>query len=124
MLRLIKRCTEYIKSDRHVEIPYGLRGVYVLYHYRPRLKQYDVVYVGMSDGRIRSRIRSHLRTKSAHWTHFSLFEVWDNVYPEEIRELEGLFRHIYRRDSKANRLNKQRGFRELIRVREPLGTWD
>jgi hypothetical protein len=32
-------------------------------------------------------------------------------------ELEGLFRHIYRRDAHANSLNVQRGFKKMRRVR-------
>ena len=47
------------------------------------------------------------------WTHFSVFEVWDK-YPE----LEGLFRHIYRKDSTASRLNIQRGFKKARRVQQ------
>ena len=42
--------------------------------------------------------------------------VWDNIREEEILELEGLFRHIYRKDARANKLNKQRGFAKLKRV--------
>ncbi|GAF97179.1 unnamed protein product, partial [marine sediment metagenome] len=32
------------------------------------------------------------------WTHFSIFEVWENITENEIKELEGLFRQIYRKD--------------------------
>jgi len=35
---------------------------------------------------------------------------------EEIAELEGLFRQIYRRDTRANSLNIQRGFKKARRV--------
>jgi hypothetical protein len=50
------------------------------------------------------------------WTHFSVFEVWDNIRMEEIKELEGLFRHIYKEDTRANKLNRQRGYKRLGRV--------
>jgi len=40
---------------------------------------------------------------------------------EELAELEGLFRHIYRRDTKANRLNVQRGFKRLRQLK-PIGS--
>ncbi len=69
---------------------------------------------------------SHARSESKRdlWTHFSVFEVWENVRGEEIEELEGLLRHIYRRDSRANRLNAQRAFAKLRRVRSKrLGEW-
>jgi hypothetical protein len=54
-----------------------------------------------------------------------VFEVWDNVRDDEIRELEGLFRHIYKRDSGANRLNIARGFKALAKVRNNrVADWD
>ena len=34
----------------------------------------------------------------------------------EVSELEGLFRHIYRKDTRANRLNVQRSFKKLKRI--------
>jgi len=75
---------------------------------------YDVVYVGMAaKGGMRARLKLHRRKKRGHWTHFSLFEVWDNIRDEEIRELEGLFRHIYKFDSQASPLNAARGFKAI-----------
>jgi len=67
---------------------------------------------------IRGRLISHTKSKHSEWTHFSAFEVWDNVRDEEIVELEGLFRHLYRRDSKANGLDKQRKFHKIATVRK------
>ena len=120
-LRLIKRCSEYISLDEINLIPKGLRGIYVLYNFRPKLKTYDVVYVGMAmggKGGIRGRLKSHRRRKVGLWTHCSIFEVWNNIRDDEIGELEGLFRHIYKKDSRANKLNKQRGFKKLKMVRD------
>jgi hypothetical protein len=74
----------------------------------------------------RARLRSHAQSKKKRdlWTHFSIFEVFDNVRGEEIQELEGLLRHIYRRDSRANRLNTQRAFAKLSKVRSSsLDEW-
>jgi hypothetical protein len=65
---------------------------------------------------INGRLRSHLKKKANQWTHFSAFEVWDNIREDEVRELEGIFRHIYRKDTRANRLNKQRSFKKLAKV--------
>ena len=62
---------------------------------------------------MRARLRLHRRKKRGHWTHFSLFEVWDNIRGEEIRELEGLFRHIYKFGSQASPLNAARGFKAI-----------
>ncbi len=85
-----------------------------------------MVYVGMASGKrggIRGRLRSHSR-KKAGWTHFSIFEVWDNIQKGEVEELEGLFRHIYRSDTRANRLNVQRGYKKLKKIRDnDLKAW-
>ena len=119
-LRLIKRCAEYILLDDINLIPTGLRGIYVLYYQRPRKKMYDVVYVGMARGSIRARLKSHRRKKQGLWTHCSIFEVWNNIRDDEISELEGLFRHIYKKDSRANRLNKQKGFKKIKKVTDKI----
>ena len=116
-LRLIKRWEKHLPKSALFELPIGLRGIYVLYKYTRRTDSYNVVYVGMSaagnSGHIKRRLKAHLRNKHGLWTHFSAFEVWDNIRDEEIRELEGLFREIYKDDSTANKLNIQGGFKKL-----------
>jgi len=118
-LRLICRFLEYVPEEELLTVPRGLRGIYVLYrHEAPRgrgLKShFNVVYVGIARrGGIRARIRSHRKTKKAKWTHFSIFEVWPDISDAEVSELEGLFRHIFRRDAVASSLNKQRGYKAL-----------
>jgi hypothetical protein len=100
-------------------VPGGLRGIYVLYQRRPRSGAFNVVYVGMARaerGGIRSRLRAHRRKKKGLWTHFSVFEVWDNIREDEVIELEGLFRQIYGRDERSSALNKQRSFKKLKKV--------
>lgn len=128
-LRLIKRCAEFLEVERWQVIPSGLRGIYVLYKRRRGANAYDVVYVGMAragvGGGMRNRIRRHAKRKKGLWTHFSIFEVWDNIRDEEIIELEGLFRHIYKRDAAANQLNQQRGFAALRQVTDnSIAEWD
>ena len=44
--------------------------------------------------------------------------MWDNIREDEVVELEGLFRHIYRKDITANRLNVQRSYKPLAKVRD------
>jgi hypothetical protein len=130
-LRLIKRCAEYLPQERLGKLPAGLRGIYVLYqreHHGRRREHFNVVYVGMARSgnrsSIRRRLRTHFRRKKRLWTHFSVFAVWDNVRDEEIIELEGLFRHIYKRDAQANRLNAARGFKRLTPLRNNrIDTW-
>lgn len=125
-LRLIKRCALYERQDDLDAVPAHTRGIYVLFWHRPRTGAYDVVYVGLSGGPhtgIRGRLRSHRRKRANEWSHFSIFEVWDNVRPEEVAELESLFRNIYSRDSRANRLNVQKGSKKLRGITRRLSKW-
>ncbi|MCP4263907.1 MAG: GIY-YIG nuclease family protein [Planctomycetes bacterium] len=123
-LRLIKRCAELLEqTEQNISlIPQSTRGIYTLLKYQSKTGNYDVVYIGMAGGSgkggIRSRLKTHRRRKGKLWSHFSMFEVWDNIREEEIRELEGIFRHIYRKDTGANRLNQQRSFNKLAKVRD------
>jgi hypothetical protein len=121
-LHFFKRCAEFVPKIQVNRVPKMTRGIYVLYrscHQRGRLK-YDVQYVGMAKTGIRGRLLAHVKSKRKRdlWTHFSAFEVWDNIRDEQIAELEGLFRHIYRKDSAANALNIQRGFKRVARIRQ------
>lgn len=100
-------------------MPKNLRGIYALY--QKEGKNYNLVYIGMSgkdsNGRIKARLIKHKKNKTKKWTHFSYYEVWDNISDQEILELEGLFRQLYRLDSRANTFNKQQTHKPLIKVR-------
>jgi len=120
-LRLIKRWIDYQSIGKINSLPTGLRGFYVLYKHVRKTDSYNVVYVGMSCSgtnrvSIIGRLKNHRKRKKGLWSHFSIFEVWDNIRDDEIKELEGLFREIYKKDSRANKLNKQKGFRKLKRI--------
>lgn len=119
-LRLIKRSAEFIPKKAVKSVPQYTRGVYVLFDHNVETDDYNVVYVGMTGTGVRYRLLSHSksRKKAGKWTHFSFFEVWPNIGDDEIRELEGLFRHIYRKDAKANSLNKQGSYGKLMRARD------
>ena len=119
-LKLIKRFAEFRPQTEVNLVPRSRRGLYVLYrkHKKNKKDKYDVVYVGMTTSGIASRLRSHKRKKGDLWTDFSAFEVWDNIRNEEIIELEGLFRHFYRKDSRANALNIHKGFKKLRPIRQ------
>ena len=124
-LRLVKRWQPLVKQSDISTIPRELRGIYVLYRYRRGTESYNVVYVGMAGagrgGGIRGRLNTHRRKKGKLWSHFSIFEVWDNITREELVELEGLFRQIYKEDSRANKLNVQKSFRKLKSVPRIIG---
>ena len=128
-MKFIKRCAEFIPKEKRVNIPPNTRGIYILYQKKGN-ENYNAIYVGMSRGRktgIHGRINSHAisKTKSASWSHFSLFEVHDNISQEEVEELEGLLRHIYRFDLKANPFNQQRRCKNIIGVRNnKLEKWE
>jgi hypothetical protein len=126
-LRLIKRYAEFCEKKKNLmKVPKGTRGIYALLNEASRLgeREYDVVYVGMTNSGIRGRLQSHEEQKGALWTHFSIFEVWPNITQAEIAELEGLFRHIYRKDTRANRVNRQRNFRKLGPIKNnKLSSW-
>lgn len=123
ILKYIKRCAEFRPKEELQDLPGNTRGIYALLRFRPKLDKYDVVYIGMSaapEAGIRGRLKAHSRSprKSKLWTHFSAFEVWPNITQAEVEELEGLLRHIYRKDSRANRLGRQKRFKKLRAVRE------
>lgn len=126
-LRLIKNSVEFLPKARRTEVPKYVRGIYVLYKHVRRTGAFNVVYVGMAGGEyagIKGRLRRHEQSKAGLWTHFSVYQVWDNIREEEIRELEGLFRQIYQLDSRANSLNKQKSFKKLNRLRsKTFGDW-
>lgn len=119
-MRFIKSALEYRRKDEISIVPRGLRGIYALY--RKRGKIYELVYVGMSgrdaNGRIKGRLIQHRRNKADSWTHFSYYEVWDNITELEIREIEGLFRQLYRFSVTSNSLNRQQTHKPLIATRK------
>jgi hypothetical protein len=116
-MRLLKCREEFISIDHIDALPRRMRGIYVLYKHRSRSKKFDVVYVGMAaNGSIRGRLTSHRKNKKDLWTHCSVFQAWENITPAEIKELEGIFRHIYRRDSRAARLNIQKAYGKMKKL--------
>jgi hypothetical protein len=120
-LRLIKSVLEYQPKENIHLVPIKTRGIYALYQEGQGGKAYDLVYIGMARGKesgLRGRLSSHNRRKRNLWSHFSAYEVWDNISEEEVEELEGLFRHLFRYDSRANSLNIQKGYKKLVRLRK------
>lgn len=118
VLNLIQYCIERRPQQEVDDIPFGLnlRGIYALL--KKEELSYNVVYIGISTSDIRGRLRSHKNDKKKKgWTHFSFFKVWPNITDEEIRELEGLFLHIYSKDSRAQVFNEQRTKRVLRKIR-------
>lgn len=118
-LKIIKASLEYRDIKEISIVPKNLRGIYALY--QKEGKNYNLVYIGMSgkdaNGRLKARLIKHKKNKRKKWTHFSYYEVWDNISDSEIRELEGLFRQLYRLDSRANTFNKQQTHKPLTKIR-------
>ena len=121
LMRLIKYSIEFLPQNRINEIQPHARGLYVLYQ-KGRGEVYSVVYIGIAHGLkaagMRGRLKQHVKQKGKDWTHCSVFEVWDNISQQEVKELEGILRHLYRYDPKANSLNKQLSYKPLNQIRK------
>lgn len=120
-LRTVKRWKRYVLRSKWSEVPRGTRGFYVLY-VQGRAGYYEVSYIGISGaggqgGSIRSRLRSHQHRKD-EWTHFSVFEVHDNITGAEIREIEALLLQIFRHDPRIKLSNIQTGSRKFSQTRK------
>ena len=121
LLRTIKRWRRYEPRDSWRKVPKDTRGLYVLYR-KGRTSAFEVSYIGVAGlgptggGGIRSRLKSHDARKPG-WTHYSLFEVHDNVTRDDIRELEALLLGIFRHDSRIQLSNKQVGSRKFYALR-------
>jgi hypothetical protein len=131
ILRFTRRSAEFLEIKDISKLKKRLRGIYVLYQASPKpnrgKRRYDVCYIGMATkGGMKGRLQAHKRSKrkTGGWTHFSVFQVWDNITNQEIAELEGFSRHIYRRDS-ASTFNIQRGHRPLSSIENKnISGWD
>jgi len=112
--KLISRCAEYIPQNEAGIIEKNIPGIYVLY--RKHGKTYRVMYIGMTEKCIRSRINAHAksRRKKKLWTHFSMFEMKQISF---VRQLEGIILHINRNDPHANKINKIHGSKFIREVR-------
>jgi len=117
-LYLFKNAAERWEIDKIDEIPNFIRGIYALL--QENCSAMNVVYIGMARGDnsgIKGRLKKHRaamkKDPKRSWTHFSAFEVWDNISKQQVEELEGVFRQIYAKDLLANTYNKQKTFKPL-----------
>jgi len=122
--KFFKRIAEFVPRSQRDVIPDNTRGIYALLK-KERGGNFDVVYIGCSAGTVAgiwARMQLHHKTK-IRWTHFSVFEVHDNISREEIRELEALFLQIYRKDRRANGLNRQLRHGRFGKITSDLSKW-
>ncbi len=126
--KFIKRIAEFQEQALRTDVPDNTRGIYVLLNELDNAKkQYEVVYIGIS-GRsnkagIYARLDDHYKNKKG-WTHFSLFEVHDNITNVELKELEALILCIYRGDPRVNKLNKQRRGEAFPEITDKIPNWN
>jgi hypothetical protein len=128
-LFLFKNYVEHIPKGKIKEAVPGLvRGIYILFKEDIDTEEMNVVYIGRAtEGKkqgVGARLVRHEKNKKKEWSHFSVFEVWQNVSNEIIIELEALILHIYSRDGTANKLNIQKNsrlFRDIRRTSR--GKW-
>jgi hypothetical protein len=131
-LRIVKRWKRYEPRQTARTLPGNTRGLYVLYRKKTD-DEYEVVYIGVAGlgpdggGGIRGRLRRHAVARRGHrprntkdWTHYSAFEVHDNITSDEIRELEAVLLAIFRHDSRVGLANKQKGSKKLSDLRHRL----
>ncbi|HXF90299.1 MAG TPA: hypothetical protein VNJ29_00050 [Candidatus Nitrosotenuis sp.] len=121
----ISNTYEKVPRDKINAVKPGIRGFYTLMKKHSMLikgvrkVRYKIVYLGISDSKngILSRLKKHDKStrKTEHWNYFSIFEIRKNINQPLLRELESLILHIYRKDYKVNKLNRQRGS-NLIRL--------
>lgn len=129
IFRIIKRWRRYQARESWKSVAKRTRGLYVLYQ-NGSSGQYEVVYIGVAGlgkggtGGIRGRLQRHNRPKrkkdgkkAKEWTHYSMFEMHDNITRDEIRELESLLLAIFRHDRRIALTNKQQGSTRLYRLR-------
>ena len=122
--RMIKRWRRYEAKERFKSVPRFTRGVYVLYKEKKEKgteDNYEVKYIGIGGiskkgtSGVKGRLENHVKNKP-DWTHFSFFEVHDNVSSDEIRELEILLLAIFRRDPRVDLQNKQKGSHKFYKA--------
>ncbi len=129
-LRFIKRWRRYEERGDWRYLLHITRGVYVLYDAEKatrssgnKRKVFRVVYIGVSGvaknptSGIGGRLRQHNKSKTKRWTHYSFFEVHDNISREEILELESFLLAIFRHDPRIDLDNKQKGSGRLAQLR-------
>jgi predicted secreted protein len=123
--KFIKRIAEFQEKKERKHVPDNTRGIYVLLDELSKDK-YKVVYVGMSGRSSTSGIYARLddHDKRKDWTHFSLFEVHDNIANTEIKELEALILCIYRRDFRVNKQNKQLRYKPFRQISKDIPKWN
>ena len=126
IFRIIKRWRRYQVRGDWKQVPKRTRGLYVLYD-SGSSDQCKVVYIAVAGlgaggtGGIQGRLKGHHRRKNKKmWTHYSAFEVHDNITRDEIRELEALLLAIFRHDPRIALANKQRGSKRLYSLRRKL----
>jgi hypothetical protein len=125
LLRIVKRWRRYEPRESREFLRPITRGVYVLYREvsgKNTEPIYHTVYIGVAGvakeakSGIGGRLQSH-RKHRTDWTHYSFFEVHDNVTREEILELESLFLTIFRHDPRIQLENKQKDSTRLYKLR-------
>lgn len=117
---LFSRSVEFCEIEQlDMMLPY-MKGIYVLYQCYDD-GHMEVVYIGVGLGKangIKGQLMIHRDQQPNVWSHFSVFEVWDNITKKQIKELAGFFRHVYRQAPYAMRgAAETKEYEPLVRIR-------
>jgi hypothetical protein len=88
----------------------------------------DVVHIGAcsgNEGDVKNCLIHHRSRGDISWSHFSVFAFREWVPTKDIKELAGLFRHIYRKDLYARSASVAKAYKPLSRIknRKVIDDW-
>ena len=105
------------------------QAIYVLYQvFYEEGSAMDVVHIGACSGKegdVKNCLIHHRNRDDISWSHFSVFAFREWVPTKDIKELAGLFSHIYRRDSYARSHSYAKAYKPLSRIksRKVIDDW-
>ena len=115
---LFSRSLEFCPAEDIDLVPPGTKGIYVLYQ-SLNADLMELIYIGVGFGEcsgLHGRLKMHRDLQPNVWTHFSVFQVWDNITKKQIKELAGFFRHVFRRGIYAKSVMETKEYKPLIRI--------
>lgn len=100
-------------------VPPATKGIFVLYrHIENDLMELVYIGAGMGDqDGLKGQLQMHRNLQHHAWTHFSIFQVWENIPKKQMKELAGFFRHVYRNTGYAKSVMETHEYKPLTRIK-------